>query len=296
MLVPRRAVTAMPSDRFITTTLSGTEDIASRLHEVGDRGKVLQDLRARKLANTSTSINYGFDNIKYESDAMSRQKDILKAPPRARAQERAEQKAMKSALTATHFVLGNDPVSYETEQKLALQDTEGKIKDCQGVLNDEVAAFIKRSSCHFGSDEPVWQSTMHDAQVKVDYSQMGNKSNMRQEAKKLKAELSAHNFAFGHDKLTYHTDSGDCFLWDPESAKGAMGQMADEVKKDLRRHHFAFGNDEIKYETDMQRSMKGVVITKQRLQEMADEKQNAVTLKKQLQQTNYEIGTDAKYM
>ena len=75
-----------------------------------------------------------------------------------------------------------------------------------------------------------------------------------------------------------------------------MGQMADEVKKDLRRHHFAFGNDEIKYETDMQRSMKGVVITKQRLQEMADEKQNAVTLKKQLQQTNYEIGTDAKYM
>ena len=42
--------------------------------------------------------------------------------------------------------------------------------------------------------------------------------------------------------------------------------------------------------------MKGVVITKQRLQEMADEKKNAVQLKKQLQQTNYEIGTDAKYM
>ena len=238
--------------------------------------QVLKDLRDRKLANTSTSINYGFDNIKYESDAMSRQKDILKAPPRARAQERAEQKAMKSALTATHFVLGNDAVTYETEQKLALQDTEGKIRDCQGVLNDEVAAFIKRSSCHFGSDEPVWQSTMHDAQIKVDYSQMGNKSNMRQEAKKLKAELSAHNFAFGNDKLTYQTDSGDCFQWEAESAKGAMGAMAEDVKKDLRRHHFAFGNDEIKYETDMQRSMKGVVITKQRLQEMADEKKNAV--------------------
>ena len=184
----------------------------------------------------------------------------------------------------------------DLEQKLALQDTEGKIKDCQGVLNDEVAAFIKRSSCHFGSDEPVWRSTMHDAQIKVDYSQMGNKSNMRQEAKKLKAELSAHNFAFGNDKLTYQTDSGDCFQWEAESAKGAMGAMAEDVKKDLRRHHFAFGNDEIKYETDMQRSMKGVVITKQRLQEMADEKKNAVQLKKQLQQTNYEIGTDAKYM
>jgi hypothetical protein len=105
----------MPSERFTTMTLSGTEAVAARRHEVGDRAAVTSALRERKLANTTTSIRLGFDQLKYESDAMARQQDILGAPPRGDVV--GQQRAMKQALTATHFSLGNDACNYDTEQK-----------------------------------------------------------------------------------------------------------------------------------------------------------------------------------
>ena len=63
--------------RFQTTMAADLERVTSRLHECDDRKLVLEKLRERKLGNTQTSVVFGFDETNYETDAMSRQKDIL---------------------------------------------------------------------------------------------------------------------------------------------------------------------------------------------------------------------------
>ena len=64
----------MPTKRFETTTETGLRAIVARRGELEDRGVIAQRLRQRKIANTKTSIVFGFDNDKWETDAMSRQK------------------------------------------------------------------------------------------------------------------------------------------------------------------------------------------------------------------------------
>ena len=70
----------------------------------------------------------------YESDAMSRQKDILGAPPRVEDQKR--NKELKQALTRTHFTFGDEPMAYERTS--TLPDPTGHLEDYTGVLNTEV--------------------------------------------------------------------------------------------------------------------------------------------------------------
>lgn len=70
----------------------------------------------------------------YESDAMSRQKDILGAPPRGEDQKR--NKELKQALTRTHFTFGDEPMVYERTS--TLPDPTGHLEDYTGVLNTEV--------------------------------------------------------------------------------------------------------------------------------------------------------------
>lgn len=70
----------------------------------------------------------------YESDAMSRQRDILGAPPRGEDEKR--NKELKQALTRTHFTFGDEPMVYERTSKLP--DPTGHLEDYTGVLNTEV--------------------------------------------------------------------------------------------------------------------------------------------------------------
>lgn len=70
----------------------------------------------------------------YESDAMSRQRDILGAPPRGEDQKR--NKELKQALTRTHFTFGDEPMVYERTS--TLPDPTGHLEDYTGVLNTEV--------------------------------------------------------------------------------------------------------------------------------------------------------------
>lgn len=72
--------------------------------------------------------------ILYESDAMSRQKDILGAPPRGEDEKR--NKELKQALTRTHFTFGEEPMVYERTS--TLPDPTGHLEDYTGVLNTEV--------------------------------------------------------------------------------------------------------------------------------------------------------------
>lgn len=70
---------------------------------------------------------------------MSRQKDILGAPPRALDEKR--NKELKQALTRTHFTFGDEPVLYERTS--TLPDPTGHLGEYTGVLNTEVIRRIR---------------------------------------------------------------------------------------------------------------------------------------------------------
>ena len=67
----RRSVerTASPSKRWSTTTSSALSETAAQLLNI-DRGKMIRDLDARKLANTKTSISFGNEKVNISSKAM----------------------------------------------------------------------------------------------------------------------------------------------------------------------------------------------------------------------------------
>ena len=145
----------MAGRRFETTMARDMERVASRLHEVDDRKTVCEKLRERKLGNTRTFIVFGFDEMNYQTDAQSRQKDILRKQDRGGA---IDGKAMKKTLTATHFVLGNDDVKWTTNA--TQEDPTGRMHEFIGVLN---ADTTKKSSCYFGSDEMTYRTTARDS-------------------------------------------------------------------------------------------------------------------------------------
>lgn len=72
---------------------------------------------------------------------MSRQKDILGAPPRGEDQKRNQE--LKQALTRTHFTFGDEPMVYERTS--TLPDPTGHLEDYTGVLNTEVR--LLKNSC-----------------------------------------------------------------------------------------------------------------------------------------------------
>ena len=275
--------------RFETTMARDLEKVAARLHEVDDRKTVCEKLRERKLGNTQTSVVFGFDAMNYETDAQSRQKDILRKQD---SNMRVDGKAMKKTLTATHFVLGNDDVAWTTNAKQ--EDPTGRMHEYIGVLN---ADTTKKSSCYFGSDEMTYRTTAHDSMaMDMDAASKQGSSNMRAQAKKLKAELSGHNFVLGNDMLNYSTTAHEAYKYESKSALAAQGTLIQGVKADLRKEHFNFGNEVVHYETDAKRSMKNGEITEARIEEMKSDAKAAQDLKIKLLATSVVIGDDPNYM
>lgn len=71
---------------------------------------------------------------------MSRQKDILGAPPRGVDEKR--NKELKQALTRTHFTFGDEPMEYQRTS--TLPDPTGHLEEYTGVLNTEVCESVGR--------------------------------------------------------------------------------------------------------------------------------------------------------
>ena len=222
---------------------------------------------------------------------MSRQQDILNKGEKTIA---VDGKAMKKTLTATHFVLGNDPPTWSTTATMA--DPTGEIDKYRAVITGRTAS--KGSSCYFGSDELDYKTTMGDDMgvISMDTAGTLDIGDMRVQAKKLKAELSGHNFVIGNDEMSYRLTSHDAFTYDDESGLAAQRTLSKEVMDDLRRQHFNFGNEKVHYETDMQRSMKHGMITPARLAEMKADSIAAQELKVKLLKTSVVIGDDPEYM
>jgi hypothetical protein len=106
-----------PSKRWVTTTSSAMEDVASRIGTY-DRGKMVSDLKTRKLANTKTSILFGNEQIDYMSDAHAQQQTAKAGFDTAERNAQLERnKLMKADLTRANFSLGDEKVDYDTTSK-----------------------------------------------------------------------------------------------------------------------------------------------------------------------------------
>ena len=286
-----------PSKRFQTTTESGLVAIVARRDELEPREVIAERMRQRKINNTKTSIVFGFDEDKWQTDAQARQQDILAAKPRDIAKERKEQHEMKMHLKFhTNISFGGEgqPIDYTQDSKQ--HDPTGRIHEYTGVLNKEVEKFIKQSSLHFGNDKPIYRSVAHDGMV-----YKGNNNDFKQTQEntiKMKKELRATNFSFGNDKSEWSTDYERGYQpYTKEQQDSVRGSLAKEVKADLRKCHFEFGHDKPVWETDVMRSHWKIAddIAKSG-RDPAKDREHANKLKVQLQKTSFVIGDDNEYM
>eukprot|EP00904_Undaria_pinnatifida_P013916 jgi/Undpi1/9655/HiC_scaffold_27.g12111.m1 len=267
--------------RFETTSLAGTEDVAARRAEVPDRATMIRELEERKRHNTKTSVAFG-----------SAKKDILGAPPRGVDEKR--NKELKKALTRTHFSFGDEPVVYERTS--TLPDPTGHLEEYTGVLNNEVKNMIKSTSLSFGNAPTVYRSMATD-QMNLKETQAGDRGAQLEKNRLLKVALTRTHVKFGEEEMDWTTDHQTGFQYDPEKVKlvGNKG-LAKEVKADLSRTHFTMGNHKFDWETDAMRThraSKGMITSVEDRQAQTDKNK---ALKKQLQATHYEIGTDEDYM
>ncbi|CAM9410279.1 unnamed protein product, partial [Choristocarpus tenellus] len=200
-----------PSRRFETTTRSGTEYVAARLNEVPDRSTMATQLRERKLHNTRTSIAMGSAKVLYETDAMSRQQDILGAPPRGPDEQR--NRDLKQALTRTHFVFGDEDVDYGRASELP--DPTGRVHEYTGVLNNEVKSMIKSTSLWFGNAETKYKSMAHE-QMDLQVPEGEIRGPDVEKNRKLKVALTRTHFNFGEEDMDYTSDYKRGFTYDKE--------------------------------------------------------------------------------
>uniref|UniRef100_A0A7S1U9R5 Uncharacterized protein n=1 Tax=Phaeomonas parva TaxID=124430 RepID=A0A7S1U9R5_9STRA len=280
-----------PTKRFTTTTASGLKLVADRYDEVEPRQVIADRMRERKLANNTTSILFGSDCVDYQTDAMRRQKDILKAGGYDAEQIRRNRE-MKKSLTQTNFELGNVPTVYERTMRLPAPSSD--LTQYTGVLNGEVQRFIKKSSLHFGDYEGPMESTAHLGMAESAASH-AKAVNMREECSRLKQELQRNNFEFGTGEPTDYTTDYKSGYVDYTGKTGPRAELAKEVQDDLRKCHYELGTDTIDWTTDTMRQMATVPDHMDQARDPAEDRKRNFAIKQSLQITHYEIGTDREY-
>lgn len=296
------------SQRFRTTLSSALDATAARFGEIEDRGKVIQDLRERKINNTRTNIVFGFDRIPYESDAMSRQKDILRAYGDAQtSQHGADCKSLKLALASSSFSIGDksEATEYGTSMQSGLSHEDERyrwknIQKYQGKLDPTIDKFIKTSSVHMGSDIRSYEVASQEA-MKYRGGMIDYKKN-HEESTKLKKQLCRHNFEFAHAAdgpedpiLRKESSQNAAYKYDFDSYQGARAVLSQDAKNDLRREHFSLGYSETPYfSTSRENSRNGVMSVS--IESLHADRERATQLKKQLLKTSVVIGDDEDFM
>lgn len=248
--------------------------------------QVCRKLSERKLANTATSIVLGSDLPSYESDAASRQKDVLLA----RLGDRVDCTAMKKALTTTHFELGDERLDYGTES--TQHDTTGRLSE---FTAKSAALDQRKSSCFFGNEDVRYVNAASDAVDSERVTAAARDDKMRVAARRLKSELSRHSFSLGSENTAYETTARRAFGYDEAAFRAARGKLNSAQMTELRREHFELGSvaTPVVYETDAWRSGD---ITPARVDEMRRDASNAKELKTKLLATSVVIGDDPDFL
>ncbi|GMH56485.1 hypothetical protein TL16_g02145 [Triparma laevis f. inornata] len=291
-------IATMPTKRFDTTTESGLRAIVARRDELEPRSVIAERLKARKIANTKTSIVFGFDENEWQTDAQFRQKNILRAEKRDIAAEKKKMHDMKMHLkfhTNISFGGEGEPIDYTQDSKMA--DPTGHIHEYTGVLNKQVEKFIKKSSLYFGNDMPIYKSSAHAGMESGVRGENNNDFQQTQEeTAKLKKDLRACHYSLGDDKIEYTTDHQRGYkAYTTKEMESVRGSLAQEVKADLRKCHFELGHDEVLWETDLMRTQRvsGAAATEGR--DPAKDREHAKQLKSALQKTSFIIGDNEEY-
>ena len=282
--------------RFTTTTASGLEATVARRDELEPRDAMAKRMRERRTANHATSIVFGTDASRWETDAMSRQRDILKAGGRDAEQARANRE-MKEALTRTNFELGSAPTVYE--RSMRLQAPGPDLRQYTGVLNEQVQRFIKKSSLSFGTDSAPLESTARRgmAEAAASFRDGAAGAAARAECRRLKEQLQRNSFQFGDPgaPTDFTTDHRRDYV-DHTGKSGPRAALASAVMEDLRRAHFTLGTEEAEWDTDSRRQMRTVQECAGEARDPAEDRRRNFAIKQSLQLTHLELGRSAEYM
>jgi hypothetical protein len=280
------------------------EATVQRLGETEDRRVVVQNLRARKLENTRTSIVLGTDTVSYESDAMSRQKDILRAYQGAgMSSQLSDAKELRKSLVRSSFRIGlaEEPTNYQSSTAFMLGNESERsswenIQKYRGTLDPKIDKFIKASSVHMGSDTTDFSTASQEAMTyrghQIDYS----KSN--ENSRKLKTALTRHHFELSHTGAEEApsnrkvSSQNAAYTYDKKAFQDARSALSKEVMADLRKEHFSLGYSTESYP---QRTSDSAPAARS-AQDIHAEKERARLLKEQLLRTSLVIGTDQEYM
>lgn len=280
-----------PSKRWVTTTSSAMEDVASKIGSY-DRGKMVSELRNRKLANTKTSILFGNDSVEYLSDAHSQQKNVMHGfDIEERKSQTARNKDMKAQLTRANFSLGDEKVDYETTARAGLRASAeaGQL----GKTKPTVSIPAQKSSIDFGSEKPNYKSVAQDAMCY--HGNTNDFSKMKDEVTALKTHLRRHQISMGEEKVDYTSDYRRGYKNLPEECYNHGDRKAElrKVIDETRRCHFSLGDDKTEYKSNTHRAQEGVSANSSEdiLQSIA----NAKKLKQQLQRTSFVVGFDPEY-
>mmetsp|Transcript_892 Transcript_892/g.891 ORF Transcript_892/g.891 Transcript_892/m.891 type:complete len:288 (-) Transcript_892:186-1049(-) len=280
-----------PSKRWVTTTGSSLEDVASKIGKY-DRGQMVADLRSRKLANTKTSILFGNDKINYMSDAHSQQQNVMSGfDVEERKAQALRNKNMKTELTSTNFTLGDEKIDYDTTTKAGLRLAAEATQSGRNKATISVPA--QKSSIDFGREVPSYKSVAQEAMAyhgnQTDFQQM------KSEVAALKSNLRRHQISMGDAKIQYTTDYREKFQANPENCYDHGDRKAElrKVIEDTRKCHFSLGDDKPEYISNTHRSQEGVAGSS--TDDMMKAKEHARKMKENLQKTSFVVGFDAEY-
>lgn len=287
--------------RFTTTTSSSLEEIAEAIRNSDEsRAKKVEDLRQRKLYNTSTSICFGNEQVNYETDARMRQKDILKAQndPIARQRTLDNNKKMKKHLTRTNFNLGDEPVEYQTASTIPHPGQD--IRHYRGELQEEVKEMVKSSHLDFGREPVDYKTVAHDSMELTTRHMKEVKGPDRKAQEERTKALRRSHFTIGEEdgsKMSdYTTDYKNSFYHHGKAYQDQIdrGDGISDMIQDLRSSHWNLGEEKIEYTTQTREEQKKFVQSSP--EEIMSQRKKNADLKLSLQKTSFVIGDDEEYM
>lgn len=283
--------------RWATTAALAQSEVIAHLDDGNsDRIKMLSSMKDRKTQNSVTSIQFGTDQVNYQTDAAETQRRSLAASnPSDRIAQAARIVKMKADLTVTNFSLGDQIPLYETSTQRALTAAILKPGESRTMFNKDLKERAKKSSLHFGNESVDYKSCQQDAMT-----YRGDKDSfiaLRDEVEAKRSILRKQNFSFGEEKVSYQTDynRGYCGI-DPASyrTRGNNKSHMKEVIEDSRKCHFSLGNDDVMYKSNTQAAQQDILGRKPG--DALGSKENARKMKAALQKTSVEIGFDPEYV
>lgn len=285
-------------ERWKTTSNTALKEVADRLAGSYNRKKASEELYARKISNTKTSISFGNETVNYVSDAQENQlKCMGGSNPEERARQAQRIKAMKAELTTTNFKLGDVMPDYKSTNQEAMEFSASEAFKGTGkvAMNNSLKEAVKKSSISFGNESVAYHTVSHDS-MKY-HGNTNNFSALKEEVAAMTATLRKHNFSLGDEKVEYQSDYNRGYGTVHTEAYSKSGENKAGMRaiiEDSRSCHFSLGNDKVTYLSNNQAAFQSTE-SGESAKEVAKGIENAKKMKAELMKTSICIGDDKAY-